>query len=186
MGLVYHASSAFCPSPQCCLLWSSDFTFCFCFLFFFTLEWISRIICEGSTLKFIVELFLLILSFLPLIVPFFPSSCFIFHISHFVFIVLPPLHLAYFNAILIFVWHHKHTGILNRMSSLWLLCCLNVFSYPSQHAVPMFVNSFLSTSHLSIFNHHLRKKPQEILLEQIQGKHRYPTRLLSPSTGSCP
>lgn len=49
-------------------------------------------------------LLLLILSFLPFIVPFFPSSCFfIFHVSHFVSIVLSPLHLAYFNAILVFV-----------------------------------------------------------------------------------
>lgn len=49
-------------------------------------------------------LLLLILSFLPFIVPFFPSSCFfIFHVSHFVSIVLCPLHLAYFNAILVFV-----------------------------------------------------------------------------------
>lgn len=49
----------------------------------FTFEWISRIIWEVATLKVIADLFLqlLILFFLPLIVPFVPSSCFlVFHI----------------------------------------------------------------------------------------------------------
>lgn len=69
-------------------------------------------------------LLLLILSFLPFIVSFFPSSCFfIFHVSHFVSIVLSPLHLAYFNAILVFVLlqadRHLQTT-LNHLVSLHL------------------------------------------------------------------
>lgn len=69
-------------------------------------------------------LLLLILSFLPFIVPFFPSSCFfIFHVSHFVSIVLCHLHLAYFNAIPVFVplqaGRHLQTT-LNHLVSLHL------------------------------------------------------------------
>lgn len=117
--------------------------------------------------------------------PLFPSSHCSF-LSPFLFLSLPyPVVSLYcplspspclpFILIFVLLQAHLHlSAILSLLVSLWPLS----FSLPSHHTVPFPINVFFSVSHLSIFNHRFRKK-KRTLLEQIQSKQWYPTRLLS-------